>query len=331
MYDLDFARAGDTLSRRRAILHDLEPGADDFRAALADGLSRPDKALPCRFLYDARGSALFDRICELPEYYPTRTELGILKGQAADIAAAIGPGVQLVELGSGSSLKVRLLLDALEAPTAYVPVDISRDHLLQAAQRIQDDYPDIRVEAICADYGQGFELPPATGRRVGFYPGSTIGNLTPAEAETFMRLWAKKLGPGAAMLVGVDLQKSASILNPAYDDAEGVTAQFSLNLLHRANRELGTDFDVSAFRHRARYLEDEGRVAIHLVSQRDQTVRLGKQAFEIAAGEAVHIEDSWKYTLPGFKALARASGYEPVAAWTDEARLFSLHLLEVAA
>lgn len=317
-------------SRRTARLHDFEPGADDFRAAVVAGLSRPDKALPHRFLYDARGSALFDRITRLPEYYPTRTEIGLLRAHAAEIAERLGPCVQLVELGSGSSVKVRLLLDALETPEAYVPVDISRDHLVAAAQAVQDDYPGIRVEAVCADFAQPFDVPPAGGgRRVGFYPGSSIGNFDPAEAQGFMSLWARRLGAGAMMLVGVDLQKSAAVLEPAYDDAAGVTAAFSLNLLRRANRELAADFALDGFRHEARYLADEGRIAIHLRSQTAQTVTIGERRFVFAAGEAVHIEDSWKYTVDGFRALAVRAGYAPVAAWTDEAGLFSLHLLGV--
>lgn len=317
-------------SRRKAVLHDHEPGADDFRAAVLEGLSRPDKALPHRFLYDARGSALFDRITRLPEYYPTRTEIGLLRAHADEIADRLGSRVQLVELGSGSSVKVRTLLDALEAPEAYVPVDISRDHLVAAAQAVQDDYPDVRVEAVCADFAQPFDLPPTGGgRRVGFYPGSSIGNFDPVEAEAFLRLWARRLGRGAMMLVGVDLQKSAAILEPAYDDAAGVTAAFSLNLLRRANRELGADFRLDGFRHEARYLADEGRVAIHLRSLADQVVTVGGRRFAFAAGETVHVEDSWKYTVEGFGALAERAGYVPVEVWTDAEGLFSLHLLGV--
>ena len=316
---------------RRVRLTDLEPGADDFLAAVLEGLSAPDKALPYRFLYDSRGSALFDRITRLPEYYPTRAELGILQHNAAEIADRLGRGVQLVELGSGSSEKVRILLDALEAPDSYVPIDISRDHLLAAAQAIQDDHPELDVLPIAADYAQPFDLPPAQrGRRVGYYPGSTVGNLTPDEARAFLRNWSGRLGQGAYLLIGVDLRKAADILEPAYNDAQGVTARFTLNLLERANRELGADFDLDAFAHEARWISDEGRIAIDLVSLRDQTVTIAGRTFDFAEGERVHVEDSWKYSLSGFVALARSAAFEPVAVWTDDMDLFSVHLLRTA-
>ncbi len=330
MYDGELIR-GASPTRRQAIIHDLQPGADDFRAAVIAGLSKSQKALPCRFLYDAKGSALFDAICDLPEYYPTRTEMGILRDNAAAIADHMGADTQLVELGSGSSTKVRILLDALELPHSYVPIDISREHLTTAAQGIQDAYPDLRVEAICADFSQDIRLPPHLARRLGFYPGSTIGNFTPPEAQVFLSQWNKRLAPGAAMLIGVDLRKDAAILEPAYDDAQGVTAAFSLNLLGRANRELGADFDLGQFRHEARYEVDVGRVAIHLRSLADQTVRIGDEAFFVAQGEAIHIEDSWKYSLEGFRDLARAAGFSPLDYWIDADNLFSVHLLETRA
>jgi dimethylhistidine N-methyltransferase len=315
--------------RRRVVFHDLQPSADNVRDAVIRGLSRPEKALPCRLLYDARGSMLFDRICTLPEYYPTRTETAILQENADDIARLIGPDAQLVELGSGSSTKVRIILDALETPYAYVPIDISAQHLRGAAEAIQIAYPELRVEAVCADYTQEFELPPVrAGRRVGFYPGSTIGNLTPAEAQDFLALWAKRLGPGADFLIGVDLRKSAAILEPAYNDAQGVTAAFSLNILHRLNRELGANFHIGRFKHRARYLTDEGRVAIHLESLADQMVRIGPFSFHFAEGELVHIEDSWKYALDEFRQLAGRAGFSTIDRWVDDQHLFSVHLLK---
>lgn len=314
--------------RRKAIIHDLHPGADDFRAAVIAGLSRPDRALPCRFLYDAKGSALFDAICELPEYYPTRTEMRILRDNAEAIADHMGADTQLVELGSGSSTKVRILLDALELPHSYVPIDISREHLTAAAQTIQDAYPEMRVEAICADFSQDIRLPPHLARRLGFYPGSTIGNFTPDQARGFLAQWNRRLGPGAAMLVGVDLRKDAAILEAAYDDAQGVTARFSLNLLARANRELGANFDLGLFRHQARYDAETGRVAIHLRSLADQAVLIGGEDFFIAKDELIHIEDSWKYSLEGFRELARSAGFAPLDAFVDEEGLFSVHLLE---
>ncbi len=328
MDDLDRSREGQ--AGPRVILHDMEPSADDFLGAALAGLSRTPKALPHRFLYDAEGSALFDRITDLPEYYPTRTEIGLLKDNAADIARRLGPDVQLVELGSGSSVKVRLLLDALERPHAYVPIDISRDHLIDAAQAIQDAYPHLKVEAIAADFAQPFDLPPAgVGKRVGFYPGSSIGNFAPDQAESFLRLWAGRLGAGALMLIGVDLRKDPTILEAAYDDGQQVTAAFSLNLLARANRELEADFDLDAFRHEARYLADEGRVEINLVAQRATSVTLDGRHFDFAEGERLHVEDSWKYTLVGFCDLAGRAGWRAEAVWTDPNALFSVHLLRV--
>lgn len=332
MLDCNERAQGERASDRRVQLTDLQPGADDFMAAVIEGLSGAEKSLPYRFLYDTRGSALFDRITRLPEYYPTRTELGILRDNAAEIADRLGRGVQLVELGSGSSEKVRVLLEALEAPDSYVPIDISRDHLRAAAQAIQDDYPDLHVRPIAADFGQPFDLPPSErGRRVGFYPGSTVGNLTPDQARAFLGDWSRRLGEGALLLIGVDLRKGADILEPAYDDAQGVTARFTLNLLERANRELGADFEIGAYRHSARWLPDEERVAIDLVSLKDQTVRIGDHAFALTRDERIHVEDSFKYSIAGFLRLARASGFEPVSVWTDDLDLFSVHLLQAQA
>lgn len=313
--------------------HDLAPRQEGFEEALVRGLSQGarggSKAIPCRFLYDARGSALFDAICELPEYYPTRTETGILRARAGEIADLAGPACQLIELGSGSSTKVRILLDALTAPAAYVAIDISGEHLRRAAEAVAADYPDLNVAAVCADYAQPFALPQIEGgrRRLGFFPGSTIGNLTPDEAEAFLTLWAERLGPGSAMIVGVDLKKDRAILEPAYDDAAGVTAAFSLNVLARANRELGADFDLEAFRHSALWREDRGRIEINLVSLKAQAATVGGRSFAFAEGEAVHIEDSCKYSVEEFRALARRAGFQPLECWTDTAGLFSVHYL----
>jgi dimethylhistidine N-methyltransferase len=318
--------------RPRLEFHDLGPDLGDFRAALVHGLMARTKAIPCRFLYDARGSALFDRICELPEYYPTRTELGILRSAAAEIAERAGTGAQMIELGGVNSLKARILLDALEAPAAYIPIDISRDHLKASAHAIHAEKPGLEVLAVCADYTQPLTLPeaPGAGMRLGFFPGSTIGNLQPDEAIVFLAEWAERLGPGAAMVVGVDLRKDASILEPAYDDAQGVTAEFTKNLLLRANRELNADFDLSAFAHRARYDAAHGRIEIHLESLKDQVVHLGALGLRFDAGERIHIEDSYKYSIDGFRGIARAAGFRPTAVWTDPAKLFSLHWLETA-
>lgn len=307
--------------------------ADTFLAAfLADvvaGLSQPHKTLPSKYFYDARGSALFDAICELEEYYPTRTETALLARRAADIAAFAGPDATVVELGSGSSVKVRLLLDALDRPALYVPVDISREHLLASAARLAEDYPGLTVVPVAADYVQGFALPCslAPERTLAFFPGSTIGNLLPGEAERFLARWRPALA-GGGMLVGVDLKKDKAVLDAAYDDAAGVTAAFNLNLLARINRELAGGFDLSAFRHRAFYDPAKGRVEMHLVSTRDQIVPAAGRRFAFQAGESIHTENSCKYAVPGFEALATRAGYRPARVWTDPDALFSVHWLE---
>jgi dimethylhistidine N-methyltransferase len=309
--------------------HDHAAEEESFLDAALEGLSRPDKAIPCRFLYDARGSALFDEICGLPEYYPTRTETSVLTACASEVARRAGPRVQLIELGSGSSIKVRILLEAFEDPAAYVAVDVSREHLRNAAARLASDFPRLEVAAICADYAAPFPLPElgGGGRRLAFFPGSTIGNLEPEAALAFLKLWARRLGPDAAMLVGVDLKKDVGLLHAAYDDAQGVTAAFSLNLLARANRELGADFDLGGFRHEARYDQGHGRIEIHLRSLEDQTVRLGGRAFAFARGERLHVEHSYKYGVGQFQEMARAAGFRPAAVFTDPAQLFSVHYL----
>jgi dimethylhistidine N-methyltransferase len=325
MLDVAFDRRSSRLE-----FHDFSPDLGDFRRELTAGLSAAKKAIPCRFLYDARGSALFDRICKLPEYYPTRTELGILRAIAPEVAERIGPAAAMIELGGVNSSKARILLDALEEPAAYIPIDISREHLRASAEALHAEKPGLSVLAVCADYTQPFDLPtaPGGGARLGFFPGSTIGNLQPDEAAAFLAAWAQRLGPGSAMVVGVDLRKDRAILEPAYDDAQGVTAAFSKNLLVRANRELGADFVVDAFAHRARYDSARGRIEIHLESLDDQAVHLGDRIFTFAKGERVHVEDSCKYSIEGFKALARAAGFRPTAHWTDAQELFSVHYLE---
>jgi dimethylhistidine N-methyltransferase len=310
--------------------HDLAPAADGFAQALIKGFSAPSKSIPCRFLYDARGSALFDEICRLEEYYPTRTEISILRARGRDIAEQIGPNAELIELGGASSLKAEILLDALERPGAYIPIDISREHLQAAARRLRLERPDLSIHAVCADYAQAFDLPatPAAGRRLGFFPGSTIGNLQPDEARGFLADWAQRLGPDAAMVIGVDLRKSPWIIQRAYDDAAGVTARFSKNVLARANRELSCDFDLSQFEHQARYDADLGRIEIHLESLTEQSVQVSDRRFSLKAGELIHIEDSYKYSVAGFRDLARAGGFIPTAVWTDPAQLFSVHYLQ---
>ena len=313
-------------------LQDLEPSTEEFRIAVLAGLGQRQKSLPCKFFYDAEGSRLFDQICELPEYYPTRTELKLLTDEAGEIARLIGPRARLVEFGSGAGIKIRLLLNALDRPAGYVPVDISREHLMMAAADLARDFPKLQIAPICADYTQPFALPAPAGLQpvttVGFFPGSTIGNFTPTEARAFLTRARRLLGPGSSMVVGVDLRKDAGILVPAYDDAAGVTAAFNLNLLVRINRELDGDFALDQFAHEARWNDSQGRIEMHLVSRRDQQVRIGSDRFTFREGETIHTENSHKYTLDGFRALAVEAGYKPRAAWTDAAGLFSVHMLE---
>lgn len=294
------------------------------------GLSQANKTLPCKYFYDATGSRLFDAICELEEYYPTRTELSILQADAPAIAAAIGPGRALVEYGSGSSVKTRLLLDRLVEPAGYVPVDVSREHLLAAAAAIAADYPGLRVTPVCADFTRPFALPPGlAGRPVVYFPGSTIGNFEPAGARALLRQIAALPGCAGAV-VGIDLQKPVAVLEAAYNDARGVTAAFNLNLLARINRELGADFALDRFVHRAHYDTRHHRVEMRLVSRFDQEVRIADRAFTFAAGEAILTEMSHKYTLDGFADMALESGLRRERAWTDADRRFAVVLLRQA-
>lgn len=316
-----------TLAKLR--LHDLAPEQEDFRTAVLEGLAKPHKNLPCKFFYDAAGSALFDRICELPEYYPTRTEVGILTTAAPEIAALAGRGGVLVEYGSGSSLKTRLLLDAL-APDLYMPIDISRQHMLDACHALAGDYPTLHLMAVCADYTRPFVLPRvARGgqRRLAFFPGSSIGNFAPLEALRFLKNVAQQLASGDGLLIGVDLKKDPAILNAAYNDADGVTAAFNLNLLARCNRELEADFDLGAFAHRAFYNAAVGRIEMHLESLHAQTAQVTGRTFAFAAGETIHTENSYKYRPDEFRHLATQAGFEPLHAWTDAGDLFGVMYL----
>lgn len=305
---------------------------DSFMAELLAGLSRADRAVPCRFLYDAAGSALFDEICELPEYYPTRTECGILKAHASEMAAAIGKDVRFVELGAGSGGKAEILLDQMPEARSYVCIDISPVPLAGTEAAVRQRYPGLEVSSVCGNYLGELELPKAIGLRdVCFFPGSTIGNFERNDARAFLETWRERLGPGGMMLVGVDLKKDAAILEQAYDDAQGVTARFSMNLLSRANRELGADFDTAHFQHRARYVADPGHIEITLVSTAEQAVRVGGRTFAFSPGEAIHVENSHKYAVAEFADLAGDAGFDVTRVWTDEARLFSVQLLTARA
>lgn len=307
--------------------------ASEFARALHAGLARSPRSVPPKFFYDARGSALFDRICELPEYYPTRTELRILTECAGEIAAQIGPGAEIVEFGAGSLTKVRLLLDALAAPQRYVPIDISGEHLGAAAQRLRMDYPQLAVQPVVADYTMPLVLPArasGAGPRVGFFPGSTLGNFSPDEALAFLQL-ARRLLRGGGLLLGVDLVKAPERLHAAYNDAQGVTAAFNLNLLARANAELGADFDLDGFAHSAFYNAPLQRIEMHLMSRRAQTITLDGRRYAFDEGETLHTENSHKFSIDGLRALAQRAGFRPAAVWTDPQRLFSVHWLCSAA
>jgi dimethylhistidine N-methyltransferase len=304
----------------------------EFRTAVLSGLARPVKQIPSKFFYDAEGSRLFEKICTLDEYYPTRAETEILTDRADEIAALLPEGVVLLEFGSGASLKVRLLLNALR-PRCYVPIDISREHLLAAADSLSRDYRAIAVSPVCADFTHPFRLPDAVPARprLGFFPGSTIGNFHPPEAAHILARFAEQLGPGGWLLIGVDLKKDHHILHAAYNDAAGVTAAFNLNLLARINRELDGSFDVGGFRHRAVYNTDAGRIEMYLMSRHTQGASVAGRTFRFRAGESIHTENSYKYSLPEFSRLAVSAGYRSAAVWCDSAGLFSVHLLAVNA
>ncbi len=296
----------------------------DFLAALA---KRPRSISP-KYFYDVEGSRLFDRICELPEYYPTRTEIGILEQRAGEMAALAGRGAEIVEFGAGSLRKVRLLLQAFDAPARYVPIDISGDHLRDAAAMLRTEFAGLDVRPVVADYTRRFDLPAAggSGRRIGFFPGSTLGNFTPEESLAFLQRAARELR-GGALLLGADLVKDPQVLHAAYNDAQGVTAAFNLNLLVRANRELGANFQLSQFAHYAFYNAPLQRIEMHLVSLARQGVTLCGERFGFEEGESLHTENSCKFTIAGLRDLAERAGFRPGPVWTDPERLFSVHWL----
>lgn len=300
-----------------------------FARDLVRALATRPRSISPKYFYDVRGSALFDRICELPEYYPTRTELAILGGNAREIAAHMGPRAEIVEFGAGSLRKVRLLLDAMEQPAGYLPIDISGEHMARSAAALQQDYPGLRVQPVVADYTRDLQLalPAGAGRRVGFFPGSTIGNFTPPQALHFLQ-GAARLLRGGALLLGADLIKDPAVLHAAYNDAQGVTAAFNLNLLARANRELGTRFVLEQFAHSAFYNAPLQRIEMHLVSRCRQAIALDGASYEFEEGETLHTENSYKYTADGLHALAARAGFRPGPVWTDPERLFSVHWLQ---
>ncbi len=312
---------------------ELSPHSKAFLDDVFRGLERPQKELPCKYFYDEAGSRLFDAICGLDEYYPTRTETALLEAHGAEMAALIGPGVCLIEFGCGSLLKTRLLLDALERPVAFVPIDISDGHLTRSAAALAAEYQGLKVLPMAADFTRPIELPEQArdlaARRVGFFPGSTIGNFDHPSAVQFLRNVAEMTGKEGALLIGVDLKKDEDILVRAYDDQGGVTAAFNLNIIERINRELNGDFDPRAFRHMALYNDEKGRIEMHLVSRKEQTVTIQDRAFRFQDGETIHTENSYKYHVEEFAGLAAQAGFSVFKTWMDGDGLFSLHLLTV--
>ena len=310
------------------LVSDADPSEafyEDLRACLQD----PAHAISPKYFYDAAGSALFEQICALPEYYLTRTELEIFAEHMPEMAEQIGPGAEIIEFGAGSLSKIRLLLDALQTPSRFVAIDISGEHLKAALETLRADYPGLEMQALVEDFTRVETLPVwhAGGRRVGFFPGSTIGNFNRDEARHFLATAARLLR-GGGLLIGVDLLKDPNLLHAAYNDAAGITAAFNRNLLVRANAELGCNFDIDAFTHYAFYNPTEGRMEMHLVNQRRQTICLREQCFILEAGEAIHTENSYKYSVAGFEALARQSGFSPTQLWTDTLQRFGVFWLE---
>jgi dimethylhistidine N-methyltransferase len=308
--------------------HRFDEQTSAFAADVIDGLSQQPKRLSPKYFYDVAGSELFEQITLLPEYYPTRTELGILRDRGRAISAIVPKGAALVEFGAGATTKARLLLNEC-AFGAYVPVDISGHFLKAQADALRKDFPDLDVHPVTADFTAPFALPETIGAmpKVGFFPGSTLGNFEPHEACAFLRRARDILGQGAQMVIGVDLEKDERVLYDAYNDSAGVTARFNLNMLHRINRELGGSFDLSAFTHRAIYNRERHRIEMHLISKKAQSVRVLGRSFSFRAGETIHTESSYKYSLERFTALARGSGWTPLQSWTDAASMFSVHAL----
>jgi dimethylhistidine N-methyltransferase len=314
--------------------YDLQPENEEFQDAIRAGLSASPKSLPCKFFYDQRGSELFDQICVLEEYYVTRTETALLNDNAADIASYLGDSCHLIEFGSGSSIKIAILLKALQGRLAYSGIDISKEHLLSSTAALARNYPDLRVSAICADYTKPFSLPVEVaeqdGAPVGFFPGSSIGNFAAGPARAFLAQTAEILRPQrGGLLIGVDLEKDEDILLAAYNDAKGITASFNMNLLVRANAELAANFDLSAFHHEAIYNQDMGRIEMYLISDREQSVKIGTTTFSFSGEVVIHTENSHKYSIEQFQSIARDAGFDPVKVWTDDKDLFSVHFLRV--
>ncbi|MCB1876323.1 MAG: L-histidine N(alpha)-methyltransferase [Chromatiales bacterium] len=309
--------------------HDLHPVVESMRTAVLEGLRADPPAIPPRFFYDTRGSELFEAICRQPEYYLPRAERQILRENAAEIGDWLGDGCVLIEPGAGASVKVRLLLEYAR-PGAYVPMDIAGDFLRRSAGRLAEEYPWLDIHAACVDFCHALDLPEGlpAGRRVAFFPGSSLGNFEPRDAACFLRGIARMVGPGGGLLIGVDTKKDSDRLNAAYNDCGGVTAAFNLNLLDRINRELGANFDLDQFEHRAFYDEDLGRIEMHLESRREQRVRVAGEPFDFDAGTRIHTECSYKYSPAEFTTLAERAGLRLRRRWQDRECLFAVYYLE---
>ena len=326
---------GPPLGRRRTTnlplihFHDFHPELSDFRADILAGLTAEQKHIAPKYFYDPEGSLLFDRICDLPEYYPTRTEIALLKQYGAQIAEVIGSDALLFELGSGSS-KIRLLLDAIR-PNGYVPMDISKNHLFQSATSIAKDYPWLDVHAICVDYAEPWNLPSdlAGKNRIAFFPGSSIVNSKPEESVDLLRRIAQLVGNDSDLLIGVDLIKDIDVLEAAYNDQQKVIEAFNKNLLLRLNRELGANFQIKRLQHRAFYNRDLDRIEMHQASLEEQVIRIRGELIHFKAGETIHTENSHKYSVAGFRRLALRAGFQPVKVWSDPDDLFSIHYFQV--
>lgn len=320
-------------STARAALVEAGVAVDRLYHDVLTGLSRRQKELPCKYFYDERGSRLFERICEVEEYYPTRVEIAILAEHAQEMAAALGTGALLIEPGAGNGIKTRILLEHMREPAGYIPIDISAEHLAATARSMALSFPHLEILPVYADFLGEIELPVcgnSVSRRVVFFPGSTIGNLIPQQAVGFLE-WIRSLcGKGGALLIGVDLEKDPAILERAYNDRAGVTAEFNLNLLHRLNRELGANFHRDNFRHHAFYNPQHGRVEMHLVSLVRQSVRIANVEILFEKNETIHTECCYKYSLEGFRTLAASAGLEAQRVWTDSRRFFSVQYLTIS-
>jgi dimethylhistidine N-methyltransferase len=314
---------------RAAFVTRAAPAADDARAEILAGMRGEPKQLPSRFFYDAEGSRLFDQICELPEYYLPRVETAILRERLPAFARRIGPGARIVEPGSGASTKTLILLDALESPAAYVPVDISESHLVLAAEHLKQRYPELEVLPVCADFTRPFRLPASTrtpSRTLVFFPGSTIGNFLPPDAVELLSHLRRLAGQNGVVMIGADLRKDPAVLERAYNDAAGITAAFNLNMLAHLNREYDGHFDLAAFRHRASWNETASRIEMHLESLRDQVVRVAGERFTLLEGESIWMESCHKYTHEQFARMAARAGLAIVDAWVDAQQLFSVQV-----